>query len=97
MAAFTVALDAEKEREAWAETLFLEVAGDEDWKTARLRILSVSWFPEFMDIQNEKTFRTLRRRWPPKEKRQTQESHPGLEVPLPSRLAHLASEIEQFW
>jgi hypothetical protein len=96
MAAFAVALDPERESEAWAEALFREVAGDDDWETARLRIMSVNWLPKYMDVQNEKTFKTLRRRWPPKEKGQAQKSHSGLEMPLPVRLAQLASEIEQF-
>ncbi|KAJ4345874.1 uncharacterized protein N0V89_012010 [Didymosphaeria variabile] len=93
MAAFIVAFDPEEETIPWAEALFRAAAGDtDDWEAARLRVASVTWFPRYIDVQNEKVFKALRKRWPVQETRPLQQSHPGKDIVLP---LHIVQELSE--
>lgn len=97
MAAFIVAFHPEDENVAWAEKLFRDAAGDaKDWEAARVRVLSVTWLPEYIEAVNEKAFKALRKRWPLEGKRALGETQLGAEVALPVRIARLEEESERF-
>ncbi|KAL1604112.1 hypothetical protein SLS60_005705 [Paraconiothyrium brasiliense] len=97
MAAFIVSFDPEEEDIPWAEALFREAAGDtDDWEAVRLRVESVTWFPRYIDAQNEKTFNALRRRWPLQDKEPVQQSQSRPEAVLPLHIARRYSDSERF-
>ncbi|KAL5381480.1 hypothetical protein DPSP01_007192 [Paraphaeosphaeria sporulosa] len=97
MAAFIVAFHPEEENDAWVGKLFREAAGDaEDWEAARLRVMSVTWIPGYIDAADEKCFNRLRKKWPLKGPRAARQGQVPGDVALPARIARLEEEIEQF-